>query len=366
MKFGYFTLSDNHYPGNRRSANQFVQEIRDQAIHADRLGMNSAWIGEHHFDRLGVNSRPGTLLTHIAAVTENIRLAPAVTVLPIHHPLHVAEEWATLDLLSGGRVDFAAGRGYDAEEYRPFGADFMTSAEIFEEGIDVVQLAWNEPGEWSYKGRYYDIENMSITPKPVQRPIPFYVASFSRTSLEMAGRRGLDIIYAPFAAAMIYGGLAEAVDAYREACATHGNPPGRAMCSYFIHIAETPEEDDYGRQTMMDYFQHSVLRNIPSDPAKTPPNMRYFMQIRENISKARKEGLNDRSILIGPPTKIIESLKKVEAAGIEEVILYFNVGNKPHEVVIDQMDRFMVDVAPAFGADRQPAGSRIEVQRAAE
>jgi len=270
MKFGYFTLSDNHYPDNQRTANQFVHEIREQAIYADKLGMHSAWIGEHHFDRLGVNSRPGTVLSNIAAVTRNIRLAPAVTVLPIHHPLHVAEEWATLDMLSGGRVDFAAGRGYDKDEYDPFNADFMKSAEIFEEGIDVVTTAWREPGEWSYKGKYYDIQNMSITPKPVQQPIPFYVASFSKTSLDMAARRGLNIIYAPFAAAMVYGGMAQAMDAYREACDYHGNAPGRAMCSYFIHIADSPEDDDYGRQTLLDYFNYSVLRGNPIGPGKDP------------------------------------------------------------------------------------------------
>jgi len=348
MKFGYFTLSDNHYPGNPRTANDFVMEIRDQAIHADRLGMHSVWIGEHHFDRLGVNSRPGTVLANIASVTERVRLAPAVTVLPIHHPVHVAEEWATLDLLSGGRVDFAAGRGYDIEEYQPFGADYMKSAEIFEEGIDVVLKAWTEPGEWSHKGTYYDIERMEITPKPVQQPIPFYVASFSKVSLEMAGKRGLNVIFAPFAAAMVYGGLDKGVEYYREACEAHGNTPGRAMCSYFIHIAETPEEDDYGRQSLIDYFQYSALRNIPDDPAKMPPNMRYFIDIRDKLAKATKEGLNDRSILIGTPQQIIDSLKQVEAAGIAEVILYFNVGNKPHAIVIDQMDRFMRDVAPAF------------------
>ena len=350
MKFGYFTLSDNHYPGNPRSASQFVLDIREQAIYADKLGMHSAWIGEHHFDRLGVNSRPGTVLATVAGVTKNIRLAPAVTVLPIHHPLHVAEEWATLDLLSGGRVDFAAGRGYDRDEYDPFGADYMKSAEIFDEGMEVVLKAWTEPGKWSHKGKYYNIQNMSITPKPIQNPIPFYVASFSKTSVEMAGRRGLNIIYAPFAAAMVFGGLAQAVDAYRETCVKHGNKPGRAMCSYFIHIADTPEEDDYGRQAMMDYFKYSVLRAIPSDPKKVPPNMRYFMDIHERVGKATKEGMDDKSVLIGTPEQIIASLKKAEAAGIEEVILYFNVGNKPHNLVIEQMDRFMRDIAPAFDA----------------
>src|SRR5262249_25569703 len=94
MEFGYFTLSDNHYPNNPRSANEFVLQIREQALLADKLGMHSAWIGEHHFDSLGVNSRPDLLLANIASQTKNIRLAPAVTVLPLHHPVHVAEMWA--------------------------------------------------------------------------------------------------------------------------------------------------------------------------------------------------------------------------------------------------------------------------------
>ena len=356
MEFGYFTLSDNHYPDNPRTPNQFIMEIREQAIYADQLGMHSAWIGEHHFDRLGVNSRPGTVLASIAPVTESIRLAPAVNVLPLHHPLHVAEEWATLDLISGGRVDFAAGRGYDLHEYQPFGGPFMESAEIFEEGMEVLLKAWGEEGEWSHKGKYYDIENMSITPKPVQNPIPFYVACFSRTSLDLAARKGLNIIYAPFAAAMIFGGLDKAVDEYREACAGHGNKAGRAMCSYFIHIADTPEEEDFGRASLVDYFQYAVLRAIPSDPSKVPPTLQYFIKIHQTLSNVGKEDLNDRSILIGSSQQIVDSLKKVEAAGIEEVILYFNVGRKPHSLVKDQMAKFMAEIAPAFEVMHRKAG----------
>ena len=348
MEFGYFTLSDNYYPGNPRSASDFVLEIREQAILADRLGYHSAWIGEHHFDRLGVNSRPDILLASIIPETKNIRFAPAVNVLPLHHPIHVAECWATLDLLSGGRVDFATGRGYDRAEYAPFGADFMKSAEMFEEGIDVLLKAGTEPGFWSHHGTYYRIDDMSITPKPVQNPIPFYVASFSETSLRMAARRGLNVIYAPFAATMVYGGIEQAVDKYREACVQNGVTPGRAMCSYFIHIAETPEEDDAGRQAMMDYFRHCVLRAFPDDPAKMPPTMRYFLKINEILRNMEKDKLSANSVLIGSPQQIADRLEQVEAAGIEEVILYFNVGNKPHALVKEQMHRFMERVAPAF------------------
>src|SRR5204863_7445472 len=117
MEFGYFTLSDNHYPNNTRTANQFVLEIREQAILADKIGMHSAWIGEHHFDSLGGNSRPDLLLANIASQTKHLRLAPAVNVLPLHHPEHVAESWATLDLLSVGRVDFATERDCDRKEH---------------------------------------------------------------------------------------------------------------------------------------------------------------------------------------------------------------------------------------------------------
>ncbi len=271
MKFGYFTLSDNRYPALGRSAEQFILDIREQAIAADRLGYHSAWIGEHHFDSLGVNSCPHMLLASIVPVTKNIRLAPAVAVLPLHHPLQIAEDWATLDLLSGGRVDFAAGRGYDRREYVPFGAEYMHSLELLDESTEVLLKAWGPAPTFRHKGRFFDIPEMTLTPRPIQRPLPFYMACFSKSSMEIAGRMGLDIIFAPFAAEITFGGLAQAVVAYREACAQHGKTPGRAKCSYFIHIADTPAQDDFGRETMMRYFEHAVKPAFVQEPGKTPP-----------------------------------------------------------------------------------------------
>src|SRR5690348_12649687 len=177
MKFGYFTLSDNHYLDNRRGANEFVADILDEALYAEAVGLHSAWIGEHHFSTLGVLSCPDLVLAHVAARTKNIRLAPAVTVLPLHHPIRVAEQWATLDLLSGGRVDFAAGRGYDRREYAPFHVSFEENQAIFEEGMEVVRRLWSEDGPLTHHGRHYSFDAVAITPQPVQRPIPTYVAS---------------------------------------------------------------------------------------------------------------------------------------------------------------------------------------------
>src|SRR5438552_17114219 len=247
MDFGYFTLSDNHYDNNTRGANEFVDHILDEALYADALGMHSAWIGEHHFSTLGVLSCPYLVLANVAGRTRHIRLAPAVTVLPLHHPIRVAEQWATLDLLSGGRVDFAAGRGYDRREYLPLKVSFEDNQAIFEEGMDVVRRLWSSVGPISHHGKYYQFDDVAITPKPVQRPLPAYIASFSQPSIELAGRLGCGLIVAPFAVALTYGGLREVTELYHQTCARHRRAPGRLMCSYFIHFADTAAQEEAAR-----------------------------------------------------------------------------------------------------------------------
>jgi alkanesulfonate monooxygenase SsuD/methylene tetrahydromethanopterin reductase-like flavin-dependent oxidoreductase (luciferase family) len=356
MKFGYFTLSDNAYPDNPRSSESFLHDIVTEAVHADRIGMNSVWIGEHHFNRRGSIPCPGMLLAAIAREAKRVRLAPAVVVLPTHNPIAVAEEWATLDQISGGRVDFAMGRGYDAVEYAPFGADFMQSAEMFAEGIELLWKCWTETKPFSFSGRYYKCENIQLTPKPVQRPLIPYVACFSSYSMEIAARYGWHILFAPFATEIIFGGLGKATEAYRNACAAQGKAPGRAKCSYFIHIGDKPADEEYGRECLMRYFHHSGMRPPgSSQPPKGPPTMAYYQKFYKALSEFRKEDLDDTSILLGSPQKIIDTLKRVDSNGIDEVILYFNHGLKPHSIVMEQMDRFMAEVAPAFAGARVAA-----------
>jgi alkanesulfonate monooxygenase SsuD/methylene tetrahydromethanopterin reductase-like flavin-dependent oxidoreductase (luciferase family) len=348
MKFGYFTLSDNRYANNTRTANQFVADIIDEAVYAEEVGLYSAWIGEHHFSTLGVLSCPDLVLANVAARTRHIRLAPAVTVLPLHHPIRVAEQWATLDLISGGRVDFAAGRGYDRREYDPFRVSFDDNQAIFEEGMEVVRRLWAADGPISHHGKHYQFDDVAITPRPVQRPIPSYVASFSRPSIELAGRLGCNLIVAPFAAAMTFGGLRQVRDLYDETCARHGKPAGRLMCSYFLHFAETPGEEAAARARQIRYYKECATAAFPGDPATAPPSYRYFIEIVDRLTKVRPEDLGENSVLLGSSAQIIDTLKKVEAAGIAEVILYVNVGLKPHPQVKDEMARFMAEVAPAF------------------
>jgi len=348
LQFGYFTLSDNHYQNNTRSPNQFISDIIDEAIYADRLGLHSVWIGEHHFSTLGVLSCPDLALSYIAARTERIRLAPAVTVLPLHHPIRVAEQWASLDLMSSGRVDFAAGRGYDRREYLPLAVSFEDNQSMFEEGMEVLQRLWTADAPISNRGRHYSFKDVMITPQPVQRPIPSYVASFSRPSIELAARLGCGLIVAPFAAVMSFGSLAEVAQVYRNTCAVYGKTPGRLMCSYFIHFYDNSVQEAAARARQLRYYQECVIPAFPGDPSTAPPSYRYFIGMVERLRQVGPEDLTENSVLLGSPGYITDVLKKVEAAGFDEVILYFNVGLKPHEMVNEEMARFAAEVAPAF------------------
>jgi alkanesulfonate monooxygenase SsuD/methylene tetrahydromethanopterin reductase-like flavin-dependent oxidoreductase (luciferase family) len=350
MEFGYFTLSDNHYLDNMRAPNRFIADITAEALYAEELRMHSAWIGEHHFSTLGVLSCPDLVLSYIAARTKHIRLAPAVTVLPLHHPIRVAEQWATLDLLSGGRVDFAAGRGYDKREYLPFHVSFEDNQSIFNEGMEVVRNLWGADSPLSHHGKHYSFSDVAITPKPIQHPIPAYVASFSKPSIELAARLGCGLVVAPFAAAISYGGLRRVADLYNEACAKHGNEPRRLMCSYFMHFADNKVQEDAARARQIRYYRECVIAALPGDPATAPPSYRYFVDMVERLRKVQPSDLTENSVLLGSAAHITDVLKKVEEAGFAEVILYFNVGMKPHTQVKEEMARFMAEVAPVFGS----------------
>jgi alkanesulfonate monooxygenase SsuD/methylene tetrahydromethanopterin reductase-like flavin-dependent oxidoreductase (luciferase family) len=269
-------------------------------------------------------------------------------VLPLHHPIRVAEQWASLDLLSGGRVDFATGRGYDAREYAPFGIDFLDNQSIFEEGLDVVRKLWDADGRISHHGKHYRFDDVRITPKPVQKPLPVYVGSFSKPSIELAARLNCGLIVAPFAAAMSYGGLKQVADLYHETCARHGSKPGRLMCSYFMHFYDTPAQEQAARARQIRYYKECVIPAVPGDPKTAPPSYRYFVDMVARLQTVQPEHLTENSVLLGSSQQIIDTLKKVEAAGFAEVILYINVGMKPHHQVKEEMDRFMREVAPAF------------------
>jgi alkanesulfonate monooxygenase SsuD/methylene tetrahydromethanopterin reductase-like flavin-dependent oxidoreductase (luciferase family) len=155
-------------------------------------------------------------------------------------------------------------------------------------------------------------------------------------------------VIAAFAATITLGGVAEAARTYREACAAQGKKPGRLISSYFIHFADTPEQERTARERQMRYARECGGAVSPGDRNTAPKTYDYYHDFKERMRGTRPEDLDDRAILLGKAPRIIETLKKMEALGFDEVILYFNVGLKPHNQVKEEMARFIAEVAPAF------------------
>jgi len=138
---------------------------------AEPLGFDSLFALEHHFTGYAMSPSPTQLLSYFAGRTHRLTLGTAVIVLPWHDPVRVAEEIALLDVLSGGRVNFGAGRGFDATEFRAFGVPPPESADRFREAVEIVLAAWSSD-RLNYAGKYFSFENIEVLPKPLQKPMP--------------------------------------------------------------------------------------------------------------------------------------------------------------------------------------------------
>jgi alkanesulfonate monooxygenase SsuD/methylene tetrahydromethanopterin reductase-like flavin-dependent oxidoreductase (luciferase family) len=356
LKFGYFTLTDNSvgYGARRRDPGDLIKDVVTQAVAAEGLGYNSAWLPEHHFGFFGVLPTPAQALTFIAARTSRLRLAPATVLLPCTQPLRTAEEYAVLDVLSDGRAIFSAGRGYDEREYVGFEIPFAESRTRFDEELLIVRKAWTEEN-WTFHGQHHTIaEPINVVPKPIQKPHPpVYVACFSEPTMRMAAEQGLHIIFAPFAASMVFGSLANAVAKFKELSRAAGFPDSRAMCSYFTCIADTPAQKLAAQERLL-YYLTNFIPAVPQDPEKTPPHIRYFVDIAERVKRMQAQDLGERSIVTGTADEVIRQFEQVEAAGIEEVICYFNFGLLPHAETMHQMERVSREVMPHFAPGGVP------------
>jgi alkanesulfonate monooxygenase SsuD/methylene tetrahydromethanopterin reductase-like flavin-dependent oxidoreductase (luciferase family) len=350
MKFGYFTLTDNPpaYGETRQDPAVILRNTVEACVEAEAMGFNSAWVPEHHLGLFGVLPSPWMLLAQVAARTSRLKLGPATVVLPLNHPLRQVEECNLLDQLSSGRAIFSAGRGYDQREYAAFGADFADSRDVFDEQMAYTMAAWRSD-PFTFEGKYLSTPGpLSVVPQPVQRPHPeVYVACFSRPSVELAANLGINTIFAPFAAAMAFGSVQAAAQESMRLGRAAGNPNPKVLCSYFAFVAQSHAEEERTRERLLKYL-HGVLPAFPSDRAKAPPHIAYFVDIVEKLKQLKPSDLGERSVVTGDPDRCIEILKKCEDAGISEVILYFNFGGYGHLETLRAMERFAKEVAPHF------------------
>jgi alkanesulfonate monooxygenase SsuD/methylene tetrahydromethanopterin reductase-like flavin-dependent oxidoreductase (luciferase family) len=196
MKFG--VLQFFSWPG-RRVPLQTVYERAFQRIDTmERTGYDAVWLAEHHFSTYSVCPSIHIMGTHIAARTERLRIGTAVSLAPFYHPLRLAEEVALLDVLSGGRVNWGAGRGFDATEHKNFGVERKDSYPRFREVVEIVRAAWSNE-RLTYHGEFHDFEDVEVLPKPLQDPLPVWLAASSPEAVAWSAQNGYSILMDPHA-----------------------------------------------------------------------------------------------------------------------------------------------------------------------
>ena len=335
----------------------------------DRSGFDTFWMAEHHFQPEGYECIPNLLLfqVHLAHLTERVRLGCAFNIAPMWHPLRLAEDFATADILTKGRVVFGVGRGYHTREVETFGAplqDQPANRELFEEQVEIIMKAFNQ-ASFSHHGTYYDVppkvpyrgyelEEITLVPRPINRPVECW------QPIQGGSQRALDFMAKHRIKGIIGGGVAEGgvmdehMAGYRDALVRTGRDAelGEDLSIGFqFYLADTQEK---AMQVAGKYYEENIKMFGPlrlhrglseqqildiSDPKKAP-----FAGL-PSIEDAVKGG----AFLCGPPEVVIEQLKKVEEKfpALDRIGVSHPVGT-PQAEILEQLEWFSKEVMPAF------------------
>ncbi len=332
MKFGIFVFGDNH-PGLGRSNQKYYEEVMTMAEWAEELGFDSFWLGEHHFYWYGTCVSPPILIAAIGQRTKKIRLGPAVSVLPFHHPLIVAEEYALADNLCAGRLNFAIGSGFSPVEYKTFGMSMEEARERYWDAFDIILKAWTQE-VFSHKGKYFQIENGSLYMKPLQKPMPpTWVAASSDETLVKAGELGFSTMGIPFVRSSSILEVKQKNDLFMESYSRAGHkeePDIMIALHVYLHSSG---EDAVG--SSRPYFERVLeyLRTSRRPGAKVP-----------DFDNVRKEKL----VVFSSPERAVEIFREYQKIGVTHIICMVNFGGAPMLEVRRTLELMSKEVFPNF------------------
>jgi len=307
MKFGLF--GGARARGGPAGDSDGYHDIIRYIVAAEAFGCSSVFLVEHHFTGFGQVSASLNLLSYLAARTEKIRLGTAVVVLPWHNPALVAEEAATLDLLSNGRLDFGVGKGYRPYEFSGFCIPQEESTERFEEAVAVIRKAWTSKGRFSFEGKWWHYDNIVVEPAPIQQPHPpLWLGAGSPESIRRAAREGYNLLLDQIAPIDV---IIERVRVFREECERVGRPYDPMMVGVTRGLQIVHNEEERRRAILT---RREVLKNI-GDLARGPGAEKYH-HLKDDPDAFEL----DDAPLLGTPEEIIARLKKLEAGGVHNVL----------------------------------------------
>jgi alkanesulfonate monooxygenase SsuD/methylene tetrahydromethanopterin reductase-like flavin-dependent oxidoreductase (luciferase family) len=239
MKFG--VLQFFSWPDRRVALPTVYDRVLQRIEIMDQTGYDAVWITEHHFNDYSVCPSIPVMGAYAAARTKRLHIATGVTLAAFYHPLRLAEEIALLDILSGGRVYWGAGRGFDPREFKTFGMTEDESYPRFREAVDIVMSAWRNQ-HLTYRGQYFSFENIEVLPKPLQQPHPpMWVAAYSPSAIEWAAEQGYSIMLDPHSPASVIG---EKIKTFRALLALHGHRTAYRVIPTVRLVAVAPTDSE--------------------------------------------------------------------------------------------------------------------------
>ncbi|HVC53540.1 MAG TPA: LLM class flavin-dependent oxidoreductase [Stellaceae bacterium] len=323
----------------------------EQVDAAERWGLDAMWLAEIHVaPERSVCSAPLTLASAIAARTKRMKIGTAVQVLPLCHPLRLAEEAATVDQISHGRLIFGVGRSGFPRTYEAYGVPYSESRERFAETLEILKQAWTEP-RFSYHGKFYSFDNVALTPKPYQQPWPeIRVAANSADTFPQIAKLG----HAVFVAVRL-GTLEELepnIRAYREAWKEAGHPgEGKVFLRAPVYVAETQQQAIEEPEESIMYFYRYLGERLEDSATRSG-----VRAVEDRAARGRRlqtisyEDALREKIIVGSPEGVTDRLMGLkETLGLDGILAEMNCGTKiPHPNVMKSLQLLCEKVKPHF------------------
>lgn len=348
MKFGIFFLLEQP---EWKSQEAVYRDVLAQTAYAEELGFDAVWLAEHHFSEYGICPSMAVLAGALAQRTRRISLGTAVTILPFNHPVRTAEEWAMVDVLSDGRLDFGVGRGYQPGEYAGFDLSMSESRGRFDEALEIIKRCWTQE-HVTFNGRFYRVRDLAIFPRPVQKPYPpIRIACISPDTFERVARHGERFLSAPSITPPHL--MKAAYETYRRIWFETGHSASdlEIPALHFTHVGEDAGAIRRDTERSLLWYFRIIAQVIADskDPEKVPEAYRFYARAKSHLEAVNYDFLYNEVVLFGDPQRVIDRLQLLrDELGVTYLLAWMNFGGLEDDVVRASMRRFAEKVIPRF------------------
>ena len=338
MRFGLFGSAAARRGSGEFDSTEGFRDFIEYNVEAEGLGFHGTFVVEHHFTGFGQVSATLNLLTWLGARTTTLRLGTAVIVLPWHNPVLLAEQAATIDLLSGGRLDFGIGKGYRYNEFVGFDVPIADSEARFEESIALLLKCWASEERFSHRGKFWSFNDIIVEPPPFRRPSPaVWMGAGSPRSIRDVARRGFNLLLGQYASP---ADVAESITTYRAAVEENGrvfDPMMVGVTRAFFVAESDAERDEALERRLANRMRQLKLATQPDGTVLGGPDR----------AVGDPNEINVNSAMYGNPSQIAERLEALRQSGVGYVLINGG-GSGGGERGRRSMRRFAKEIMPQF------------------